>query len=400
MNDPVILLLCTVGGSPEPLVASILRWKPSRVIFLPPGCIEIRPVDDAQDFASCVHAFRNRAADVEAWLKRGDQYVVVVDFTGGTKCMTAALALQAHRWRCRFSYVGGTERTKGGVGVVVSGQEKVVQTENPWNALGYQAIEDAVTLFDQGARYAGAKRLEESLREVTSEPVKREINTLKTLIEAYDDWDRFDHKDALNKINSVLKNVNDLLALFGEPACREIRSHLEKDRSYLHILINRGDAPSREIVYDLLANAKRRWDEGRFDDAAARIYRATEALAQTVLCASHGIKNTKNVPSDQIPKSLQQKWSSRIVNGTMRLGLQDDYLLLAELGDEVGRRFGELKWDDFRRSPLSARNDSILAHGFQPVKEKIVGNLWTGILRLTGVEEADLPEFPKIVSEG
>ena len=103
MNDPVILLLCTVGGSPEPLVASILRWKPSRVIFLPsvetqedvqgivdkvaenefplsPGCIEIRPVDDAQDFASCVHAFRNRAADVEAWLKRGDHGSVVAEW--------------------------------------------------------------------------------------------------------------------------------------------------------------------------------------------------------------------------------------------------------------------------------------------------------------------------------
>ena len=30
-----ILMICTVGGTPEPLVKSLLHWRPDRIVFIP-----------------------------------------------------------------------------------------------------------------------------------------------------------------------------------------------------------------------------------------------------------------------------------------------------------------------------------------------------------------------------
>jgi hypothetical protein len=66
---------------------------------------------DGQDLASCLDRFRQLTPEVSAWAARGPGFQVVVDFTGGTKCMSASIGLQASRWPCLFSYVGGGERT-------------------------------------------------------------------------------------------------------------------------------------------------------------------------------------------------------------------------------------------------------------------------------------------------
>ncbi|OQX91368.1 MAG: hypothetical protein B6D58_08485, partial [candidate division Zixibacteria bacterium 4484_95] len=50
---------------------------------------------------------------------------IVIDLTGGTKQMSAALALAATEQGLKVSYVGGEERTKDGLGTVVSGTEKI-----------------------------------------------------------------------------------------------------------------------------------------------------------------------------------------------------------------------------------------------------------------------------------
>jgi len=411
-----ILFICTVGGSPEPLIASIKQWKPSKVFFLPSkqtakdvegivtkaseegfqvpiGCYETQVIPDAQNFADCVESFRKLTDEVRKWLARGENYEVVVDFTGGTKCMTAALALQAHQWHCKFSYVGGSERTKDGVGIVVSGKEQIVHAKNPWDALGYQAVEEAVVLFNQGARAAASRRLEISLRQISSEPVKRELSTLKSLTDAYDAWDRFQHKDALNRLKDVLKNANDLPALFGQSASETLKKTLSQHAEYLNQLVPASDKPTRTAVLDLLANAKRREDEGRHDDAVARLYRAIEAIAQVILAEKHGIEDTGKVPQDTLSEALRNRWRHKADNGIIKLGLQDDYTLLRELNDRHGEQFEKLKWHE-RKSPLTERNKSILAHGFKPVGETIFEQLWQGSLQLAKVTEQDLPEFP------
>lgn len=413
MEDRHHLFICTVGGTPDPIKAAIRHWTPARVLLVPsadtkgtasaitsdsgllsPGDWDIVELNDAEDFSDCVRRLRGLDEEVGAWRRKGPSYDVVVDFTGGTKCMSAALSVVARRWPCAFSYVGGTERTKGGVGVVVSGKEKALFTQNPWNALGYQAIEDACLLFDQQAFAPAAKLLDKARKEADDDSIKRTLSTFHQLCEGYGLWDRFQHKDAVQRIGDVLKNANDLQAMLGssrsELAIRTIKQHHEK----LKQLIERPQ--SRAMIADLLANADRRRHEARCDDGVARLYRAIEALAQLVLADHHEIPNTGDVALERVPEPLRDKWASRSDGGKLLLALQDAFELLDALGDEVGKRFKDAGLHDPTRSPLAARNRSILAHGFQPVGDQDFQELRKAAMELGGFNEQDLPIFPSL----
>jgi len=413
-----ILLVCTVGGSPEPVVAAIKRWHPRRIIFvhspqtkadiemkicpkaneegvgLDPGRYDFFELPDAEDFTGCVDRLRELTRVVREWRDRGEEFQVVVDFTGGTKCMSAALALQASRLPCLFSYVGGTERNKSGVGVVVSGAEKVVHSVNPWDALGYQAIEDFIVLFDQCAFAAAARLAEEAKKRVGREDRKRELNVLEQLAEALEAWDRFDHGAAVAALRAVEKGGNDLRAVLGPGKGSQILDEVLRLARHLKELCA-SPRPTHHHIVDLLGNARRRWEEGRLDDAVSRLYRAIEASAQVRLSERHGIDATKRVPLERIRESLRGTLEMRADEGYVRLGLQDDYTVLAVLGDPLGEKFRQVGLNR-PESVLTARNRSILAHGFERVSVSVVEQLWQHALDLAETTEQELPRFPKL----
>ena len=144
-------MIISLGGSPEPLVRSIAEHRPQFVTFLASQdsvvllgkVMELldqggvpRPehrVVLADDVNSLVHCYE-KALKCARWLEdrefQADE--VVVDYTGGTKSMTAALALATVGKGYRFSYVGGTSRTKGGLGIVETGSEAVHTGVSPW----------------------------------------------------------------------------------------------------------------------------------------------------------------------------------------------------------------------------------------------------------------------------
>jgi CRISPR-associated protein (TIGR02710 family) len=413
-------LICTVGGSPEPVLAALAHWRPVRVRFvhtpqtrgeietsivprakeaelgLDPGRYDLFELPDGQDLARCVDRLRELTADVEQWVARGPGFQVLVDFTGGTKCMSAAIALQARRWPCLFSYVGGSERTRGGIGTVVTGAERVVHQANPWDALGYQAVDEFMVLFDQRA-FAAAAAVASAARARVSRPDrKREMNALQQLASAFDAWDRFDHEAARTAFTDVDRAANDLRAGLGRDRADAILADLERFGTHLDRLCN-GSGPSRHHVVDLLANARRRQEEGRFDDAVARLYRAIEALAQVALEEGHGIAKTGKVPLERVPEPLRSRWAPAATEGFVKVGLQDAYALLAALGDPLGRRFSEERLDG-TTSVLNERNTSILAHGFRRVSQGVYERLYRAALALAGIEARDLPSFPALRS--
>lgn len=109
------LLICTLGGSIEPIVVALKRWRPVRVrlvhtpqtredidkklvplaqaegVDLDAGRYDLTELPDGQDLASCIDKLRYLTPMVDEWVGRGAAYQVVVDFTGGTKCMTSRL---------------------------------------------------------------------------------------------------------------------------------------------------------------------------------------------------------------------------------------------------------------------------------------------------------------------
>lgn len=412
-----VLLIATVGGSPEPVVATLKHWRPARVTFvvssetrprlteilaaaeaegvpMPEGAYEDLEIVDAQDFGACIRRLRTLESQVAGWLGRSVGHRIVVDQTGGTKAMSSALALCARRWPCSFSYVAGGERTKGGVGIVVSGTEKVLHVANPWNSLGYQAIEDACVAFDTGAYALAGHYIEEARRKVEDARVKRELSAVHHLVQGYSAWDRFQHQKASQPLEDARANENNLLAALGPHRAEKVLSAVEGHLRHLQQLVGFA-GPSRALLVDLLANARRREAEGRFDDTVARLYRATEALAQLTLRERHGIENTSAVPLERVPEPLATNWRHKANKSPRKLGLNDAYALLSALGDPVGKRF---EASDLRgeTSLLGARNKSILAHGFEPVSRKTCKDFRQELLNLSEIVEAELPEFPRL----
>ncbi len=414
------LLIATIGGSPEPLAASLLHWRPVRSIFVvspetkeavnkqispavqkggwpdfDAGRYDLTEISDAQDFSSIVTTLRNLDERIARWLRDHPDSEVIADFTGGTKAMTAGLALTAARWPCQISYVGGTERTKDGLGTVLPGREQIVHAQNPWDALGYLAVEQAKVLFNHSDFSAASRLLETTRNKTSDETRKREIQAFCILCQALDAWERFQHKEALAKIQHLERTWNDLIAAIGQTAAHALNGWIKQAKQQLESLTSGREINSSALVTDLFANAARRVAEGRYDDAVARLYRAIEALAQARL-GDRGYIDTSYVPVEKIPEPLKSEWQTRAVDGHLKLGLQDDYRLLAVLGDEIATRFKELELDDPRRSLLVSRNGSILAHGYAPVSEQTAEKLLKAAGRLPGLESAALAGFPTL----
>jgi CRISPR-associated protein (TIGR02710 family) len=418
------LLIATVGGATEPIIASLLHWRPARAVFivtpqtrdavvrdiLPKVCdagwpdfdagrYDLHEISDHQDYSGIVNQLRPLDDRVAAWQRDRSGAEVIADLTGGTKAMSAALALAAGRWPCRISYVGGNERTKDGVGIVVSGKEQILHAQNPADALGLLALDTSIELLRTHAFAAAHTTLQQALGRVTDPARKAELSAVANLAEALADWDRFQHEKALNKLRDLGKKTHNLEAALGCSRAQVILVASAKIQTHLQAILAAGShQPSRALILDLLANARRRLDEHRWDDATARLYRTIEATAQFHL-TNAGVSDTARVPLEKIPEPLCSKVALHAKNGFVKLGLQEAWILLKALSAVDAHPFFAAGLDakenpNESKSPLIARNLSILAHGFVPVRDAVANRLFTDALSLVPAHEADLPSVP------
>jgi CRISPR-associated protein (TIGR02710 family) len=413
------LLIATVGGAPDPIAASLLHWRPARALFIvtpqtrdsvardilpkvhgagwpdfDAGRYDLHEIPDHQDYCGIVNELRPLDDHVATWRRDHASAEIIADLTGGTKAMSAALALAAGRWPCRVSYVGGTERTKDGVGIVVSGKEQILHTQNPADALGLLALDTSIELLRTHAFAAAHTALQQALGRVTGAARKAELSAVANLAEALADWDRFQHQKALSKLHDLPRYTHNLEAAIGRGLAQAILGATARLQTHLQAIRDAGlDRPSRALILDLLANARRRLDERRWDDATARLYRAIEATAQFHL-ATVNVSDTGKVPLVKIPEPLRGKVAARAENGSVKLGLQDTWKLLEALCPEKAHPFFFAGLDKKDGSPLVARNQSILAHGFVPVGDAAANRLFTDALSLVPASQADLPSVP------
>lgn len=403
-------MVVSVGGTPAPVLFSLNRSKPEYICFLvsrqtkklleeeilPKLDFKPRNYDwivtpNADLLSDCyLHLTRKFPELLEKW--EIDPEEICVDYTGGTKTMSAALVLATIERSCCYSYVGGDERSKGGVGVVVDGKERMWFLDNPWDQIATAEKKEVSILFNK-ARYASAVEVLERCISRVSKEQKPLFKALREMVVGYELWDRFKHSEA--KIH-LFKSREVMTAMSSES--REMRAlvnHLEANLLFLETLL-RGEKPSSLYFWDLLSNARRRAElEHKFDDAVARLYRGMEVLAQWELKASYGI-DTSNVKSGSIPESLRQefitKYQSR-EDSRIRVPLYASFQLLRELGSNLAIEFFRAYETDLKPL-LGIRNSSILAHGFIPVETKTYQRFWESILQFSGTHEEDLPRFP------
>ena len=268
-TEKKIFLLITVGGAIDPIVKSVKEYRPEKVLFIASKesekefktTVDINIefpflekynydfliLDDPQDMKRIIKCLKDKAEpEHKKWLDRGEEYSSVVDITGGTKCMSASLALVARNWeKCVFSYVGGSRRDKEGLGVVQRGFEKIIHGHNPWEILGYQSIDEAALLFNHWSYSEAYNVLEKAFESMTknikgdqqSPVLKQEFHAAKIWIEAYREWDNFNHKKALKSLNSLKKHLNNLKSAF-KGFDLDFEKHIDQSEEYLNKILN------------------------------------------------------------------------------------------------------------------------------------------------------------------
>ncbi len=403
-------MIISVGGTPAPVIKTIREHKPEFVSFFASqnsidhvakiksaiNCeefsvtSEVTLADDVNDLLHCHQ--RAEEAIKRVLLKGFKKEVITVDYTGGTKNMSVALALASISCGFSFSYVGGRERTKDGVGIVVDGQEEVYHNVNPWDFLAIEERKKIAVLFNQ-YQFKAARELTNSLAG-RSTKYKAVFKKMGLLVDGYYMWDLFRHPEAVQLFEKA--RTDDTLE--GEDEA--IRDFAVVAKQHLAYLKGNVDAkikgPSSFLILDLYSNAERRAEEGKVDDAILRLYRVVEMIAQERLLNKYGI-DTSNVKADQIPAGLVEEYIRKFKdphNGVIKVPQAAAYMLLAALEDEIGKLFeaNQLRFKDIQ----SSRNGSYLAHGFRSSTEKTYEKLRDFILGLNTFAVEDAPSFPKI----
>ena len=269
---------------------------------------------------------------------------LTVDYTSGTKAMTAALVVLGSLWEAdTLSYVAG--KREGGI--VVRGTEKILHVQPCF--FTFQKELGKAKAFFNNFQFSAALGIIDQLKVKTRDSsLLSELSSLETIAQAYSLWDKFKHEEAYNK----LMEIKD--------------SRFNANKSFLGRLAP--EKSDREVFYivDLISNARRRGEyEAKYDDAVARLYRTIELIAQYRLRKNYGIENTGDVPPDKIPPDLVDELKP--TEGKIKIGLDKDYQLLAAKGDDMGKKFIE---DKKLKDLLKKRNDSILAHGLSPVSKE------------------------------
>ncbi len=177
--EKVEYLIMSVGTSYEPLVLDIQLLQPRRILFLyteRTECILEKIVKycqlDAMRYAKRevnetdpLDIYREIKAAYLKWSRPDKMYI---DFTGGTKSMSAAAAMAGAVINVQLIYIGTTHYLTD-FRKPEPGSETLYYISNPVEIFGDLEIEKAFALFDK-FNYAGARKKLEELKESVPTP--------------------------------------------------------------------------------------------------------------------------------------------------------------------------------------------------------------------------------------
>ena len=378
------ILLCTVGGSHQPILKAIASAKPAYVCFFctdrdpvtgKPGSIvqvtgegkviranrgdekpslpnipaqaglgdeqfetQIVPADNLDE--AC-RIMRESIAALDKLDKRFPDADFVADYTGGTKTMTAALALAAlESDSVKLQLVSGP---RPGLETVEDGNERAMGVSVARIRLN-RAMKLHLAAWSRFAYREAAAGLD-AIPVETNSPDWPRLCRAQALSHGLALWDDFDHTGADRKLSSYRRYMDEC--------------HL-RDLSLLTQTDRPGNPPAR--LFDLWLNAQRRAAQGRYDDAVARVYRLLEWCAQWQLKSKKSI-DTANLPAELAPDGAKPGRDDRI-----SVGLRQAWQVVHKQLDGPASEFIEQHGAELENL-LQIRNKSILAHGFQPVQQ-------------------------------
>lgn len=406
-------MIMSLGGSPEPLKKSITLYNPEKIVFLashdsvslagdvltvcskkPKAVYEI-----TENPNSMFESYKAARRCVDRVVRDGVPLCdVVVDYTGGTKVMTASLILATIGGPFRFNYVGGDMRAKDGLGVVIDGHERIYSEMNPWSVFAEEERRQIIVLFNQ-RRYGSVVEIIDRCREKDlPEEIVLYFNFVSFFAEAFMYWEQFNHSVARKKMGLGFSALDLFLKRYPDPDMEALECQLKEADSHLGEIIDlTGNMKILHpiLVEDILDNARRRMDDKAFDDAAARIYRALELYGQILFSEATGSENSAVNP-EIVPEAIREKFMRKYFDaetGFLKLPLNATFEFLRNIGHEAGVRFfNNIK--EIEKIQTN-RNYSILAHGITPVTEHGVKVIWDTVSRFVECESSfDFPKLP------
>jgi CRISPR-associated protein (TIGR02710 family) len=404
-----LTLIATVGGQTEPVRTAAVEHQPDVCILL---CSrethgdgerlieDLRTVLPRTEFSTevlpdpdepwTIHQMSfTTIARAQA---RGHR--VVVDYTGGTKSMSAGL-LTAALTRGGEATVTVAPRT--GSGDITGGQRP---RHVPLPAIRQQLHFHTVTTH-QLQRYdyaAAAEDLRTASRRVR-QGENPEIDHAERLFESFALWDRFQLAEARSILDGYGRHgpVQPYLEFLGQSIAASIWFGGGRETA--------GPICRAALVADMLRNAERRAAADRFDDAMARLYRAFELAAQIRLLGNFDL-HTGAFDYQQVRSRISSEHAEQAhaeLAHKSQLGAMDSWRVLNYLGDPWGRSMAE-QLDTINRQALMVRNSSILAHGINPVGEDqwrtawaLAGDKLWSLLEADGHGPERFPQFPNEV---
>jgi CRISPR-associated protein (TIGR02710 family) len=298
---------------------------------------------------------------------------IVADYTSGTKVMSAGLVLAAlERKIGTLVYVSGKRDENGRV---ISGTERPIPIE-PNMFYADTLFKETVRLFNK-CQFDTCLGLTQQARNLyAASDFQNKIVLLEKLAQAYSLWDKFALEKAFNSLKEIRED--------GLLSNWVIKSRVNSNKQIL--FQENKNRFCKERIIDLLMNAKRRGEiEKKYDDACARLYRVIECLAQfrinernLYIKDEKGISDTGNLDILKLSSKLQEKYKKykHAKDGKIKLPLWTDYELLKDLNDGLG------SFRDSLKELLFPRNNSILAHGFNPVSGDTYNRIFAEVEQL------------------
>jgi CRISPR-associated protein (TIGR02710 family) len=398
------VLVLTVGTTREPLEVALAEHAPEGVVFLASQASHPVAAELLRDYGASFRHHTLLLEDAESLLEayqkallalrkalEWEATAIVADLTGGTKPMAAGLVLALTGRGVVFSYVGG-ERRDPETGRVLPGAERLRALEDPTSRLGLKEWAGFTRAWNALNLGMALSELESLLSRPLSPSEARFYGAMRGVVEGLMDWDRFRHREALERLSSHLPVALAVAEAWGHGGKVRVLQGLEALLPHLKAIVEAGGKPTFALLQDLLANAERRAELGRFDDALARLYRALELAAEADIHERLGLvlKDHQTWP-EGFPQSLRE----RILKPRGLMDLLDAAfeldLAFGQQGTLAQRLFGE---KNRLQALLQRRHESILAHGTRPVEREDYERLRDF---LTGLDERlrPLPPWPR-----
>lgn len=214
----------------------------------------------------------------------------IIDFTHGTKAMSAALYAVGMRYRISdFHYI---QRNNDKDGNLIDGE--TVKNSDASYARGLSVLDQCKTLF-KAWQFSAATALLSI--EKPKKTLKQTFEHVKMLAGFYSAWDRLDYKTAAENC-PVFE-----MPLFGFATSSAVQNWIktlakpivEPDEKNFEVLpqsvLNENAETALNMMIDLYANGLRRLEAGQYEDAGIRAYRIAEMMGQYYLFKAGYISN-------------------------------------------------------------------------------------------------------------